>query len=189
MKRLFIAIDLPFEIKEKLNKCKEELAKYITYGVKWVELENLHFTIRFLGETEENKIPDIQRIMDEVSCNFIPFSISFSEIGAFPSFKNPRVIWIGIENGKKEMETLFRKLEDKIVKLGFLKEEREPSPHLTLGRVKDRIRWEKDWKIDIPHLEFLAEEITLFESQLTSKGPIYTPLYKSKFMGENKEEI
>ncbi|MGB9857283.1 MAG: RNA 2',3'-cyclic phosphodiesterase [Dictyoglomaceae bacterium] len=181
MKRLFIAIDLPFEIKEILNKYKEELAKYITYGVKWVELENLHFTIRFLGETEENKIPDIQRIMDEVSCEFFPFSISFNELGAFPSFKNPRVIWIGIENGKREMKTLFQRLEDKIVKLGFQREEKEFSPHLTLGRVKDKFRWEKEWKIDIPYLEFLAEEITLFESKLTSKGPIYNSLYKSKF--------
>ncbi len=181
MKRLFIAIDLPLEIKRKLHKCEQELAKYIPRGVKWVELENLHFTIRFLGETEEDKIPNIIKIMDEVSQELSPFSISLKELGAFPSFKNPRVIWIGIEKGEKEMTNLFNKLEKKIIELGFKREEKDFSPHLTLGRVKERIKWDEKWKINILYLEFLVEEITLFESQLTPQGPIYTPLYKCKF--------
>lgn len=181
MKRLFIAIDLPIEIKRELHKFEQELAKYISRGVKWVELENLHFTIRFLGETEEEKIPNITRIMDEVSQELNPFNISLKELGTFPNFKNPRIIWIGIEKGKKEILNLFNKLEGKITELGFRKEEKDFSPHLTLGRVKERIRWNEKWNINILNIEFLVEEMTLFESQLTPQGPIYTPLYKCKF--------
>lgn len=181
MKRLFIAIDLPLEIKRELYKLEQELMKHIPKGIKWVELENLHFTIRFLGETEEEKIPNIKKIIDEVSQESDFFNISLKEIGAFPNFKNPRVIWIGIEKGYEEMKDLFNKLENKILKLGFKKEDKEFSPHLTLGRVKEKIRWDERWKIDIPYLEFLVEEITLFESQLRPQGPLYIPLYKCKF--------
>ncbi|MCS7202247.1 MAG: RNA 2',3'-cyclic phosphodiesterase [Dictyoglomus sp.] len=187
MKRLFIAIDLPLEIKKELYKIEEDLMKYIPRGVKWVEMENFHFTIRFLGETEENEIPNIIKIMDEVAKESDSFYISLKEIGAFPNFKNPRVIWIGIEKGYKEMKDLFNKLETRISKLKFKKEDKDFSPHLTLGRIKEKIRWDEKWKINIPYLEFFVEEIALFESQLTSQGPIYITLYKCKLVKNQKK--
>ncbi|PMQ02221.1 MAG: RNA 2',3'-cyclic phosphodiesterase [Dictyoglomus sp. NZ13-RE01] len=181
MKRLFIAIDLPFEIKKKIDECKKTLEVNIKHGVKWVELENYHFTIKFLGETQEEKIESISKIIEEISSEFKPFYISFKELGVFPNFKNPRVIWIGIDEGLDEMQNIFNTLEKRITKLGFPKDEKEFSPHLTLGRVKERLKWKEDWKIDIPEIRFLAIELTLFESQLSSQGPTYIPLYRSKF--------
>jgi 2'-5' RNA ligase len=182
MKRLFIAIDLPLELKEKIYEYELELKKIIERGVKWVELENIHITLRFLGETDEEKIIDIEKIMDSMSANFYPFLISIGGLGAFPNLKNPRVIWIGIGKGENELRELSDKLETKIRKLGFRKEEREFSPHLTIGRVKEKINLKDEiMNFNIPDIMFLSEELTLFESKLTPSGPIYTTVYKSKF--------
>lgn len=176
-RRLFIAIELEDSIKDHILSFQKELKNSVLGDVKWVERENFHLTIKFLGETPENLIDDIKSILDETSYYFEPFYISLEGFGAFPSLKSPRVLWIGIEEGLGGLEKVFDFIEKRLVKKGFKKEDRPFSPHLTLGRVKDRgIRILKDLLFDKEVV--LVSSITLFESKLTPEGPIYTPIYR-----------
>lgn len=176
-RRLFIAIELEDSIKDHILSFQKELKNSVLGDVKWVERENFHLTIKFLGETPENLIDDIKSILDETSYYFEPFYISLEGFGAFPSLKSPRVLWIGIEEGLGGLEKVFDFIEKRLVKKGFRKEDRPFSPHLTLGRVKDRdVRILKDLLFDKEVV--LVSSITLFESKLTPEGPIYTPIYR-----------
>ncbi|ACI18459.1 RNA 2',3'-cyclic phosphodiesterase [Dictyoglomus thermophilum] len=176
-RRLFIAIELEDSIKDHILSFQKELKNSVLGDVKWVERENFHLTIKFLGETPENLIDDIKSILDETSYYFEPFYISLEGFGAFPSLKSPRVLWIGIEEGLDGLEKVFDFIEKRLVKKGFRKEDRPFSPHLTLGRVKDRdVRILKDLLFDKEVV--LVSSITLFESKLTPEGPIYTPIYR-----------
>ncbi|MCX7719912.1 MAG: RNA 2',3'-cyclic phosphodiesterase [Dictyoglomus thermophilum] len=176
-RRLFIAIELEDSIKDHILSFQKELKNSVLGDVKWVERENFHLTIKFLGETPENLIDDIKGILDETSYYFEPFYISLEGFGAFPSLKSPRVLWIGIEEGLGGLEKVFDFIEKRLVKKGFRKEDRPFSPHLTLGRVKDRdVRILKDLLFDKEVV--LVSSITLFESKLTPEGPIYTPIYR-----------
>ncbi|ACK42736.1 MULTISPECIES: RNA 2',3'-cyclic phosphodiesterase [Dictyoglomus] len=179
-KRLFIAIEFEDSVKEHIYKFQKELKASIIGDIKWVEKENFHLTIRFLGETPESLIEDVKSILEEVSNYVDPFYISLEGFGAFPSLKSPRVLWIGIEEGLEELEKIFDFIEKRLVKKGLKKEDKPFSPHLTLGRVKD-----KDIKIlkesSFSKQVVFVNSITLFESRLTSQGPIYTPIYKVSF--------
>lgn len=178
-KRLFIAIDFLEETKSKLYAFQEEIKRSIWGDIKWVERENFHLTLKFLGEVSIDLIEDIKEVMVEVSNYVNPFYISLKGFGAFPSFDSPRVLWIGIEEGIKELEMLFGLLEKRLVKKGFEKERKAFSPHLTLGRVKSRnLKISREYSFS--EEKIFVEEITLFESKLTQQGPIYTPIFRIK---------
>lgn len=172
--RTFIALDIPDNIKEKIfiyfDKEREKWRE-----MKWVEKENLHITLKFLGEVEEEKIPLISKILDDVSKRFESFNLKLDKVGFFPSLKSPRVLWVGVypeENVKK----LFDFLEKELEKLGFERERREFHPHITVARFKKR----NIFKMEEKKLgdSFKANEVVLFKSNLTPDGPIYTPLKK-----------
>lgn len=178
--RTFIAIELPKEIKNKLGVFQGQL-KSSGADVKWVEPQNIHLTLKFLGEVEEKKIGEINKIIKAVADTSPPFHIKISSIGAFPKIDSPRVIWLGIEAGDKETGEIFKGLEDGLVKIKIPKENRPFSSHITLGRTRSSLNKEKliqqlgeiETKIGRENLEFLATKITLFKSTLTPKGPIY----------------
>lgn len=188
--RSFIAIELTKEIKDKLNKIQDELEKS-NADVKWVEPENIHLTLRFLGNVEEKKLEDIKRILEKISEKHIRFSIELSGIGAFPKISSPRVIWIGIEKGE-ELFQIFSELEDELNKIGFKKEERGFSAHITIGRVRsplNRVKLSEEIKKmnSIPRLSSSVNKITLFKSTLTSKGPIYEVIFEANFFNNKNK--
>ena len=182
--RVFIAIELGKEIKEALSKIQDEL-KTVQGDVKWVEPQNIHLTLKFLGEIEENKIPKISQTLKAISCQVRPFTITLSELGAFPSHKYPRIIWIGIDEGKDELSKLAELIEDSLVQLKFPKEKRGFSAHFTLGRVKSRKNIESLCQklsiIQVPKLKQEIKSIVLFKSTLTSKGPFYEKISEESF--------
>ncbi len=170
--RTFIAIEIPESIKNKLynsfNKEKKE-----NKGVKWVEKKNLHITLKFIGEIEEGKIPLISKILDDVQDKFKTFKVYLSESGAFPDFRFPRVLWVGIHPEEKIKE-IFDFMEKKLEKIGVLREKRNFHPHITIARVK------KKGKINFKkknfNEDFEIKRVILFKSELNPDGPIYTPL-------------
>ncbi len=180
--RTFIAIELPQEIKDFLGRLQTEL-KATNADVKWVAAENIHLTLKFLGEIDEKKLEKIMEIMQDTAKEINKFQIRISSLGAFPKTDFPRVIWVGIENGDKEVKGIAKELEEKIAKTGIPKEDRPFSSHITIGRTRSTLNREKlvgylKNKTDLggEKLEFYATKVTLFKSNLTPKGPIYEVL-------------
>ncbi|MDD5653088.1 MAG: RNA 2',3'-cyclic phosphodiesterase [Candidatus Omnitrophica bacterium] len=177
--RTFIAIELPKEIKLELAKLQEYL-KQSGADVKWVAPENIHLTLKFLGERDDKKIKEIELIAEEIAKNHAGFEISLSSLGTFPGTNYPRVVWIGITQGAEQTEKIAAELEERIAKIGIPKEERGFSAHITIGRVKSNLNKEKliqelssTQLMAGKNLKFKAGQITLFKSTLTPRGPIY----------------
>jgi len=171
--RCFIAIDIPNEIKKKIEPLIKELN---VNGIKPVEVDNLHITIKFLGEINEGKRKKVEKTLNHIS--FLPFSISLAGIGAFPNENYIRVIWIG--SYSSELVDLIKEIDEKMFRLGF-KRERDYVPHLTIARVKRRP--EIDLKTFLTKYKskefgsFVVYNIKLKKSTLTSKGPIYEDVF------------
>jgi 2'-5' RNA ligase len=179
--RLFIAIPLSVEIKKALADCQEILKPKIS-GAKWVEPEGIHLTVKFLGETNERRVGDIaaccQRVVEAVE----PFQISLSGIGGFPNLVIPRVIWVGISEGKEAVCQIARDLEASLKEIGFPKEARPFSPHLTLARIKFPKR--VSLIASEPEIRKMkASSIQLIQSTLTPKGATYQVLKEIRFEG------
>jgi 2'-5' RNA ligase len=181
--RAFIAIELPQEIKDSLAYLQEQL-KASQADVKWVQPQNIHLTLKFLGEIDDKKLDKIIRILAEVTKDKNSFYIRISSLGAFPKINSPRVIWVGIDKGDLETKQIAKELEEKITKIGIPREERPFSSHITVGRVRSGLNRERlvqnlDNSVNNfgkDNREFQVTKITLFKSTLTPKGPIYEAL-------------
>jgi 2'-5' RNA ligase len=184
--RTFIAIALSPEIRRGLAGIQSEL-KRSDADVKWVEPENIHLTLKFLGEVTKEFLPKVKEVLAGVASRFKPFEISIAGIGAFPKLDYPRVVWVGIEKGKAQTKAIAEKLDEELEKLGFAREEHEFSAHLTIGRVRSSKNKERlkqlitDYGLRITDYEQI-ETVTLFQSTLTPNGPIYTSLCEAKLL-------
>jgi 2'-5' RNA ligase len=148
--------------------------------IKLVEPENIHITLKFLGDTDEQQIDAIEQVMKESVATTPRFSIMLKGTGVFPNQQYIKVAWIGIIDGEN-LGRIKKSLEDKLTSLGFKKENREFSPHLTIGRVRTANNKDQLLKIigRYSETEFTTQEveaIMLKKSELTPKGPIYTTL-------------
>lgn len=163
--RCFISINLPKEIEEEIGKIQEELPDF--YGKK-TELENLHLTLKFLGEINEDKIEEVKNELREVK--FERFNSEIDEIGVF-SEKFVRIIWLHL-TGCDELQKI---VDNKLKSLFEL--ERRFMSHLTIGRVKslkDKKKFLEDLKaIKIPKIKFNIDKFYLMKSELTNKAPKY----------------
>lgn len=182
--RTFIAIALPKNTRDSLAQLQEQLKK-TGADVKWVEPENIHLTLKFLGEIDEQKLSRISEVIKDIAGNKKSFSVRISSLGAFPKISSPRVIWAGIEKeGNSEIKKIAEELEEKLVKLGIPKEERPFSSHITIGRTRSTLNRQnliQELKImeDVSaaeNLEFPVTKITLFLSTLNPSGPVYKVL-------------
>ncbi|RKX70865.1 RNA 2',3'-cyclic phosphodiesterase [candidate division WOR-3 bacterium] len=173
--RSFIAIPIPEGVRRSVSSYIHKVRSQLS-GVKWVREENLHITLRFLGEIDEKLKEEVEAIIQEKSQPFKPFLCRLEGIGYFPSHRRARVIWIGIEEGGQELIRIFEALEPELNRLGF-KREKPFHPHLTIGRVKS------PRPLDLPRFEresFTANRIVLYKSTLTPEGPIYEPIRSVK---------
>ena len=134
--RCFIAIDISDEARKALADVIEKLGQK-QKGIRWIKPENIHITLKFLGETSEELVPDIISRLSSIFSGHVPFTITVRGTGVFPSIRNPNVLWTGIDESK-DLKYLTSLIEDSMAELGFEKETRDFSPHLTIGRVKDR---------------------------------------------------
>lgn len=185
--RAFIAIELPENIKNTLSKIQDEL-KTILPKVSWIKPQNLHLTLKFLGDISPRQFKEIKRIIAEAGQETPAFKVKLDDLGVFPSLRQARIIWAGI-NQDTLVKQLAEILETKIAVIGIPKEKREFSSHITIARVKNPLNPEpsetglKKAKIDLlsANLEFNAGGITLFESVLGAQGSSYTVLEKANF--------
>lgn len=180
--RAFIAIELPANIKDSVLKIQDKL-KIALPKVSWVKPENLHFTLKFLGEISDKQQESINQIIREVAGTITDFKIKLESLGAFPNVSRARIIWVGSEQVPEELKQIVEQLETKIAKLGIPKEERPFRAHITIGRIKHNLIpsvLEKEVG-KINNLEFNARGITLFQSTLGRLGPTYTALRETSF--------
>jgi 2'-5' RNA ligase len=181
--RTFIAIELEKNIKEALSRIQLELKK-TEADVKWVQAENIHLTLKFLGEVKEENIEKIIPCLKKIADTTNRFQIEIKDIGAFPSIKSPRVIWSGVSEGKKELMQLAGLVDDGLVKLEFPEEERKFSAHITIGRVRSpknkAALSEAMQRLKFNALSQRVKSITFFKSTLTPKGPIYEKIAEER---------
>ena len=181
MMRLFIALPLPSRIENELAEIQIRL-KAQGGNVKWVQSKNIHLTIRFLGETDEKLVEPISTEMDSIAASFAPVETVLTSLGAFPNLNRPRVIWAGLSGGIDIMSDLAKNMERAVRRLGFEPEKKRFKAHLTLGRVRDRGNLDDLMafmrSLEVKEVPFRFEQLVLFKSTLTPKGPIYDRLHE-----------
>ena len=175
--RLFLAVFPPKETQALAASAIEKLRKPGD-GVSWVRPANLHYTMRFIGDVDEDGARRVADAAREAAAAHSEFGVALGPPGAFPTAKQARVIWLGVNHGNEPFAQLAHTLEQSLVKRGFEPEEREFSAHLTLGRVREP----KDWTATLvtaaapegPAARFAVSAIAVVESQLASGGSIYS---------------
>ncbi len=179
VKRLFIAVEIPADagLKRFIAELKKDLS---AEKMRFTSLENLHITLKFLGDTPEERIPEIRRVMKEVSGSEDSFSFRLEGLGLFRNLKTPRVLWTGISSGE-EFSRLKTGIESGLEPLGFPSDERVYNPHLTLARMKEIVDREQVKEILFKYRERVimscfAGKITLYESVLSREGGEYRVL-------------
>ncbi|TIH13733.1 RNA 2',3'-cyclic phosphodiesterase [Marinifilum sp. JC120] len=180
--RTFIAHPLPEEWKERIDEAYGSLREGLESKIAWVKPENMHFTLKFLGYVEEDKLAEVQGLLKKIPV--VNFKMTAAEAGFFPAPEKPHVIWIGLDQGAKEICSTAAAIESGLAKLGFEPNNKSCHAHLTLGRVKKIAQ--DDWAalaeeingIDLPDAEING--FTLYKSVLTSDGPIYSILQEYK---------
>jgi 2'-5' RNA ligase len=179
MKRLFAAIKINPD-KTFLNHFSEIQNRLKHERIKWVEDYNIHITLKFFGETEEAKIPEITQVLNEVASSTNAFSLSLHNLGIFGSSHDPRIVWVGIEP-YANLESTMKLIRDKLEIIGYNPDRQNLVPHLTLGRIKflkDKKLFQQiiDQNKNISSQEINVDRIILFESILKKEGPVYLAL-------------
>jgi 2'-5' RNA ligase len=183
MLRLFIALPLPHEVEVELDRLLG-LLRPKSSDVKWVTANNIHLTVKFLGDTDEKLVPRIKTAMNETVAAFQPFESVMDRVGGFPNLMKPRVIWVG---GSQPIEAAVRmaaEIDRRMHELSFEKETRPFKAHLTLGRVREGrsisalATYLESFKLTPIPLKL--DRLVLFKSTLTPKGSIYEHLHEAK---------
>ncbi|MHA1632896.1 MAG: RNA 2',3'-cyclic phosphodiesterase [Candidatus Freyarchaeota archaeon] len=176
--RSFIAVDVDSpQVLDAIKKVQEDLSPLVK--AKFVELENVHFTLKFLGEISSEMVDKVYEVMKTIP--FEPFRLELCGVGCFPSIRRVNVIWIGARKGSENLKSIADELERKLKPLGFKPESRPFTPHATIARVKFVHNREKLASLlsrmkGLELGEIAIDSVKLKRSQLTPKGPVYTTL-------------
>jgi 2'-5' RNA ligase len=192
--RSFIAIELPDEVKTGLARLRAELERAEHSFVKWVEPGGIHLTLKFLGNIPFKRVAEVTEAMKEASQGISPFKLEISGLGAFPNLKQPRVLWVGIGGEIDRLSRLQRNIDSMLVPLGFAREERPFTPHLTLARIRQGASpgERKNFGELVASTSFeskyhiAVDAISLMRSQLTPAGAIYTCLAMVELEPQNR---
>ncbi|NJC96392.1 MAG: RNA 2',3'-cyclic phosphodiesterase [Anaerolineales bacterium] len=185
--RTFIAVDIPPRLQAVIQEHTDRLRKSIgTSLVRWVPSQNIHLTLKFLGDVSPANIDILTQMLRTEADSCPAFDIRLSGLGSFPSLKRPRVIYIGIQ-APAELEAFQHGIESAAAKLGYESESRGFSPHLTVGRVRQEISASDLQKIR-QALEELqvdslgtarVDSVKLYKSDLKPGGAVYTQLFSA----------
>jgi 2'-5' RNA ligase len=187
--RAFLAADPPPEILERIAAIQRELKKTVQGSIAWVRPEGIHLTLKFFGniapEQAEVIVTEVRRAVSGTS----PLSLRGRSLGVFPDLRRPRVIWLGLDGDVARLSAMQEKMEAGLETRGFAREERSFRAHLTLARIKDgRGLVGLEQALKNPRFQeaggFIVDKLTLFRSELTPKGAIYTRLATFPFAGD-----
>jgi 2'-5' RNA ligase len=181
--RLFIAVDISERSRKLINRKVKILKKSYDSDLKWVDKENWHLTIKFLGECEEEKKKLIIEKLENINIKSEIDYIQFSKIDAFPNPKEAKVIYLETAKGSEFLKELNHIIEIEMAKLDFEKDQREFIPHLTLARSKNNGEFNiksNFLKNDFINIFSYIDSFSLYESRLSSDGPEYIELFTKK---------
>jgi len=190
--RCFIAIEIEEPIREEIARVQQRLRKELRGnepGIKWVPPENIHLTLKFLGNVADQDIPEICAAVSRAASECSPFSFSVGTCGSFPPNRPARVLWIGITEGQPELKQFAKRVDHWVNKLGFPLEKRAFSGHLTLARIRQSNAGKavshaaEQTAVDNLGVQTVSA-ITVFQSDLRPGGPIYTPLHHAPLKNE-----
>ena len=186
--RTFVAVEINAAIRERAGKLIESL-RSAPAEVKWVDVNNLHLTLKFLGDVPSREIAQVCRAVERGAAETAPFGLEICGAGAFPNARRPRTLWLGVGAGEAEMVALHGHLEKPLKKLGYRTEHRRFHPHLTIGRVRRGGLGVTDLgelveqRADFPAGEVKVSQVVVFSSRLDRTGPTYEALGRAKLGG------
>lgn len=186
--RLFIGIELPTVVKSDLaslaDRCRRRMATVAPTAVlRWVPQDNLHITVRFLGDLDERREVMLKEALGR-PFRAAPFSARLASLGAYPPGGSPRVIWVGVDEGRAGLQSLYSELGERLAALGFEPDRRPYSPHVSLARVKDIPRSEGSALRAVLQTSsgesdrFVVSALTLFQSRTLPSGSEYESLLR-----------
>ncbi len=183
--RTFIAIEIPGNIISKIRELQEGIKKY-SFKIRWVRPENIHLTLKFLGDIEAVNIDEIAEAISKTVKGYTSISLKAKGIGVFPGIKRPRVLWVGLTDQSESLVRLQKTLDENLQALGFPREKRPFRGHLTMGRIKDNIDVKKFGDAlmafrDFETETFTASQLVLYKSELKPSGAVYTELASAIF--------
>lgn len=199
MIRTFLAVELGAEVRSALGATQQRLKESSTEAllghgrtvrVQWVCPESTHVTLKFLGNVEESRIPDIEQAMSLVGDVHSSFSVEVGGVGAFPDIRRPRVLWVGVRDSEHRLTTLARDLDQALNEQGFPRETRLFRPHVTLVRIQEHARQVGqacaagdaiDRDLVVGSLEVTA--LSLMKSEVHRSGALYTRLKQVSLKG------
>jgi RNA 2',3'-cyclic 3'-phosphodiesterase len=184
MIRTFIAFELPEEIKAYLGEIISGL-KPKAGGVKWLQPQGLHVTLKFLGGIDEQLVPQLSRELDSLAPAYPPIQVDLSRLGAFPDTRRPRVIWAGLSGDIRVMSDIAERVDKICTSFGLEPEKRPFRAHITIGRLK--IPTVVDLAQEVRVSPFTIENIVLYKSELAPSGARYSALHRS-VLGQEKGE-
>ena len=181
--RLFVAVELDGHVRAALDRIQHELQRDRLHGLRWVRPEGIHLTLKFLGETPREKVPDITQALPASTAGVPPHELALGKLGTFGSRNAPRVLWVDLEGDLTSLLRLQEQVERALVPLGFPRDGRRFSPHLTLARVRP----EEARSAAGPLAQALSavratraaievREVSLMLSKLGPGGSVYTQL-------------
>ncbi len=183
--RVFCAIDLPRDVREKVLAHSMALRKALPAAhASWSKPENIHLTLKFLGDISQSRVGSLSTAAAIACKGLESFLIGVQGNGVFPARGRPRVLWIGIEDVAGKLGELYRRLEEECAKAGFSKEERAFHPHLTLARLRKpegaRELAEAHKQMQFEPIEFSVSELLVIRSELSSAGSNYTTISRHR---------
>jgi 2'-5' RNA ligase len=185
--RTFIAVPVPQQVLELQNYLKSTVSGK-TGKIDWVRSDQLHLTLKFLGDTTESSIGRVQSTIKNITKETSPFDLKIQGTGCFPKVERPRVMWAGIEGAIKSLYDLLEMIQIKLDPLGFPKDIKPFHPHITLGRAKYPQKRTPDISTflnsNYDSIPFRIEKVQYISSELFPNGPIYTIL-STHFFGNN----
>lgn len=174
--RLFVAIEISAEIRQRINEFVTRLQSRLT-NARWVRPEGLHITLKFLGNVPDERRTVIEQALPRIDAP--RFEVSVHRIGVFPNPRSPRVLWVGIDSGL-ELENLAKETDNVLASLGFEREKRAFTPHVTLARFREGTRSLNVGEVlpesDLSFGTMTATEFHLYESKLSPRGSSYSKL-------------
>ncbi len=183
--RTFLAIDPGKPLVDRMRRLQDDLGE-LEADVKWVEPANLHLTLLFLGEIEDRDLVSVCRATSDVTAALDRFAFTLKGVGCFPNMRRPRVLWVGVEEGKESLISLHAAIEAPLLALGCYRREARPfTPHLTIGRVNTEqgesilasaLIERKSWAGG----ESSVHEVLVMGSELRPSGPKYTILGRAR---------
>ncbi|UCC26826.1 MAG: RNA 2',3'-cyclic phosphodiesterase [Gemmatimonadales bacterium] len=186
--RLFLALNLPKKERQRIERAARPLREQ-DLPVRWVDLDNFHITLKFLGDVRPERVESVQEIMERVAASTVPFQATVDGFGAFPTIRKPSVLWARV-GATPELRCLKQDLEWALAELGFEKETRAFHPHLTLGRASGgggagafRGLDELTASLEVES-QFTVRTVDLMRSQTGRNGPRYSVLHKARLSGE-----